>query len=172
MIHPVQLTSLVSRSTGLAINCLCIWLVLVGCGVIGSVARAQDNFVCGNLYLRVTPDPDRIISAGDNWYFLQVFRYEGDRASPILPSPPFTQAVPVARCVGGSILMFAFIFSSGDPAAVLVFQSGARQLVLLNAADYELQGSVVIIPPRPRLPQSARERIPAEYRSLFDYGER
>jgi hypothetical protein len=109
-----------------AIDCLCIWLALFGCGVAVSAARAQDNFVCGNLYLRVTPDP----ATSGNWFLFQVFRHEGGRESPVLAGTPFTPAVPSARCVGGLVLMIAF--SLQHPVTLLRFSSSRMGLVCSN----------------------------------------
>jgi hypothetical protein len=160
-----------TRIVRVSIDCLCIWLALVGCGVAASTARAQDNFVCGNLYLRVTPDTDRVYSSRGDWFLFQVFRRGGGKESPVLSGTQFTQFVPNARCVGGLVLMVAFSPASGDPTAFLVFQNGSRLLELLDGY-YEVRGDVFVIPPRPPLPRDARERIPAEYRNLFEYRDR
>jgi hypothetical protein len=67
--------------------------------------------------------------------------------------------------------MIAFFAISGQAAAELVFQNGNHQLELLSDGGFELRDNAIVIPARPRLPQEAAERIPEEYRDLFDYRE-
>lgn len=171
MIDPAKKTAPVLWSARLAINSFCIWLAVVGCGVAASVARAQDNLICGNLRFQAGPDVDGVASTSGSWFMFQVFHRMGDRESPVLSSTPFTPAIPSARCVGGSVLMVAFFVASGAPCSELVFQSGSHVAALLNLDDFEVRADAIIIPERPRLSRAVRERIPEEFRSLFDHGE-
>jgi hypothetical protein len=138
-------------------------------GHTASDAHAQDYLSCGNLYLRVSPDSDHRISTSGSWFLFQVFRRSGGDESPLLTDLPYTPYKPSARCIGGSVLMIAFFPPGDDPAAELVFQNGHHQLELLIPGDFEIRDDAMVIPARPRLPPQTRERIPAEYRDLFDY---
>jgi len=64
----------------------------------------------------------------------------------------------------------AYFYANGDPVVQLVFQNGDHTSSFLSLGDYEVRGDIIVLPARPRLPQEIRERIPAEYRGLFDYG--
>lgn len=65
--------------------------------------------------------------------------------------------------------MVAYYPPADDPAAELVFQDGHDQFELLTLADYEIRDGAIVIPARPRFSPEMGERIPAEYRDLFDY---
>jgi hypothetical protein len=141
-------------------------VALIAFSYFASSALSQDNVSCGNLFTRVRPDT----TTKEGFFTFQVFRRAADAERPILPGTFVATNIPNARCIGTSVLVIAFFPLSGDPSAVLVFPNGHHQLELLSAGEFEFRDDAIVIPARPRLPQRARERVPAEYRDLFDYG--
>jgi hypothetical protein len=131
-------------------------------------ANAQGGMTCGNLHFRVIPDAGRKISTSGEWYSFEVLLRANEGERPLLPGR--WGSVPRATCVGGSALAIAYFLVNGDPVVELVFQNGDDVSSFLSQDEYAVQGHAIILPARPRLPDEVRERIPVEYRDLFDYG--